>query len=71
MDFTKPIEFRLKQIYGKDTMYIVDDGVAACFRKVTGQKTLTKSDKESFERLGFTFKQVIKKKLCTQQLFTR
>ncbi len=53
------IEYRIKQVYGKDTMYIVDELFQKNVEKLTGRKTMTDSDKRTLEALGIVFKQVI------------
>lgn len=51
------IEFRIKQVYGKDTLYIASEHAKA-IAALTGKKTIDWTDVHSLELLGFKFTQV-------------
>ena len=54
-----PIQYRIRQIYGKDTIYIVDEKIAEAVTTMTGQKTLTPQAKRGLELLGYKLQQVL------------
>ncbi len=57
------INYYIKQVYGKDTLYIEDEKTATIVKKLTGLKTLTMDTKCAMEELGFTFSQILKPQL--------
>jgi hypothetical protein len=59
--FMNSINYFIKQIYGKDTMYIDDPKIAKIITRLTQQKTLTCATMKALKDLGFTFNQILKK----------
>lgn len=55
----KNIPFYIKNVYGKDTMYIADKEVSSIIANLTGRKVLTPEHKGQLEKLGFTFELVM------------
>lgn len=53
------IQYRIRQVYGNDSLYVVDPKIAALLQRLTGRKTLAPSDMDVLTRLGHTFEQVI------------
>lgn len=53
------IEYYTRNVYGRETMYIIDKNIAKHVAVLTGLKTLTKDHKQALEKLGHTFMQVI------------
>lgn len=53
------IHYYIKTVYGKPTMYIVEQDIAKAIGTLTGRKILIKEHKEALEQLGFAFEQVI------------
>lgn len=53
------IQFYIKNVYGKDTMYIADKDISAIIANLTGRKVLTPEHKQQLEKLGFTFELVM------------
>ena len=54
----KEIEYYIRQVYGKDIMYIVDLKTRQCISDLTGEKSLIENAKQCLEELGFAFKKV-------------
>lgn len=47
------IHYYIKQVYGKDMIYIVDPVIASNMHYLTGKKTLSFGDIETLQNLGF------------------
>lgn len=54
------IKYYIKENYGTKHRYIVEPRVAEAISTLTGRKTLSDSDIQALEVLGFEFEQVIK-----------
>lgn len=52
------IHYYIKQVYGKDMIYIADPVIASNMQYLTGKKTLTFGDLETLQNLGFTLERV-------------
>lgn len=52
------IQYQVKQVYGKDTLYVVSEQGKA-IQALTGQKTLTEKATRALESLGYSFVQVL------------
>ena len=57
------IPYYIKQVYGNDTMYLLDPKFAKIHRRLTDQITLTPTAKSAYEELGFIFTLVLTPKL--------
>lgn len=55
----KTIEYYVKNVYGKETMYAADDEVKQTIYILTGEITITLNTINGLKRLGFDFKQVM------------
>lgn len=53
------IEFFVKNVYGKELMYVKDEKLAQSLFQLTGHRTLTDDAKKAMESIGFTFEQVL------------
>ena len=49
------IQIRIKNVYGRELYYIVDDCQGNALRKLTGTTTLTESHMRALKELGHTF----------------
>jgi hypothetical protein len=49
------IEINIKNVYGNELKYIVDQDKALLLSQLTGRKTLTDQDIKALKGLGFTF----------------
>lgn len=53
------IEYYIKNVYGNECRYILDEKIANIISGLTGQKTLLIRHMDLLEDLGFTFTQVL------------
>jgi len=53
------IEYRIKAVYGKELMYIVNEDKAKAVSSLTGGKTLSINAMTGLRMLGFDLQQVI------------
>lgn len=49
------IQIEIKNVYGNELIYVIEPDCARTIQKLTGRKTLTRSDIQAFKDLGFTF----------------
>jgi len=54
------IQYYVRQVYGNDTEYVLDEKIASALCRLSGNKTLTEKMKNALEQLGFSFIQVLK-----------
>ena len=55
----EPLQFFVKDIYGKQRYYLTNQEKAKALSVLTGAVTLTAKTKQALEVLGFTFEQVL------------
>jgi hypothetical protein len=53
------IEYFVRSVYGVDQMYPASPLMAINHMGLTGRKTLTESDVDTYKKMGFKFKQVL------------
>ena len=53
------IEYRIRNQYGEDRMYLVDPDMARAVERLTKCKTVTLEHKKAIEIMGFELVQVI------------
>ncbi len=53
------LQFKIRQVYGRDTMYLVNKTEAQNYQLLTGMKTLQPHTKRALEWLGVKFEQVL------------
>ena len=56
------IEYYSKNVYGEERLYILNPGPAATITKLTGKKTVSKSDLNCLRALGLESVEVLPKK---------
>lgn len=49
------IKIKIKQVYGQERIYIVDDATALRLHKLTGQKTISRAQIEALKEFGVQF----------------
>lgn len=49
------IKVIIKNNYGSEAIYVIDEEIAATLRQLTGTKTLTRVHVAALKKLGFTF----------------
>jgi len=54
------IEYYRTVVYGNETLYIKDEETRQTVRRITGRITIKQSDIKAFEKLGVSFKEVLK-----------
>lgn len=53
------IEYYIKNVYGCENMYILNDNIANSVTELTNKKTISCRDIINLEKLGCTFKEVL------------
>jgi len=56
------IQVVIKNVYGKENIYVSDSELAEVIFNLTGSKTLQDRHIESLKKLGFTFTQVVEER---------
>jgi hypothetical protein len=51
----RKILYRIKDVYGRPTIYIADPELEVTFQTIMGQKTISPNKMKAFEDLGFEF----------------
>ncbi len=59
----KTIEYYAKNVYGETKFYAIDETINYVMKVMANVKTITPSVKDAFEKLGYTFVQVVDPKL--------
>lgn len=49
------IKVTIKNNYGSEAIYVIDEEIAATLKRLTGTKTLTRDHVAALKKLGFTF----------------
>lgn len=52
------VNYFIKNVYGNPLIYLVTEGVGGVILDIIGQKTISKSQMEKFEKLGVEFVRV-------------